>query len=321
MDLAMIGLGRMGANMTRRLMKDGHRVVVHNRSREPIDELASEGADPAYEMEEIASKLDTPRVVWLMVPAGPPVDQQIDQLIPILSEGDIIVDGGNSKYTDSVARHERLKEQGLRFIDCGTSGGIWGLEVGFNLMIGGDQDAVKIVEPAFKSLAPEGGYLHVGASGAGHFVKMIHNGIEYGLMQAYAEGFDVLEASKYDLDLAAIADLWNHGSVVRSWLLELASNAFTEDPHLESIRGYVNDSGEGRWTIEAATELDIAVPAIYLALANRLLSRQEDAFTNKVLAALRHQFGGHAVVKVKEAGGEVEAGAEVETEVSPSQQS
>lgn len=299
MDLAMIGLGRMGANMTRRLMKDGHRVVVHNRSREPIDELAGEGADPAYEMEDIASKLDTPRVVWLMVPAGAPVDEQIDELLPILSEGDIIVDGGNSKYTSSVARHERLQEQGLRFIDCGTSGGIWGLEVGFNLMIGGDRDAFEIVEPAFKSLAPEHGYMHVGASGAGHFVKMIHNGIEYGLMQAYAEGFDVLEASKYELDLAAIADLWNHGSVVRSWLLELASNAFTEDPHLESIRGYVNDSGEGRWTIEAATELDIAVPVIYFALANRLLSRQEDAFTNKVLAALRHQFGGHAVLKAE----------------------
>ncbi len=300
MELAMIGLGRMGGDMTRRLMQDSHRVVVHNRSREPIDELANEGADPAYTFEEIRDKLEAPRVVWLMVPAGDPVDQQIDELIPLLDEGDIIVDGGNSRYTDSIRRHARLKEHGIKFIDCGTSGGIWGLEIGYNLMVGGDDDAVAVVEPAFLSLAPENGYLHVGASGSGHFTKMVHNGIEYGVMQAYAEGFEVLETSEFGIDLAAVAELWTHGSVIRSWLLELAADAFREDPHLESIQGWVNDSGEGRWTVETAIDMAVATPTIYLALANRFLSRKDDAFTNKVLAALRLKFGGHAVRKAED---------------------
>jgi 6-phosphogluconate dehydrogenase len=297
MDIAIVGLGRMGANMVRRLLQDGHRVVAHNRSREPIDELAAEGAVPAYELEEVVSLLEAPRAVWLMVPAGAPVDQQIAALVPLLDKGDIIIDGGNSRYTDTIARHDMLKEQGIHYLDAGTSGGVWGLQVGYCMMVGGPDEAVKVVEPAFKSLAPEGGYMHIGPSGSGHFVKMIHNGIEYGMMQAYAEGFEILEKSRYDIDLRAVADLWMHGSVVRSWLLELAERAFAEDPKLESIKGYVNDSGEGRWTVFESIDLDVAAPTIYMALAMRFLSRQDDTFSNKVLAALRNQFGGHAVVR------------------------
>lgn len=297
MDIAIIGLGRMGGNMVRRLLRDGHRVVAHNRSRGPIDELASEGAIAAYELEDVIKELKAPRAIWLMVPAGQPVDDQIAALLPMLDKGDIIIDGGNSRYTDTIARHDRLKEQGIHFVDAGTSGGVWGLEVGYCMMVGGPDEAVKVVEPAFKSLAPEGGYMHIGPSGSGHFVKMIHNGIEYGMMQAYAEGFEILEKSRYDIDLRAVADLWMHGSVVRSWLLELAERAFAEDPHLETIKGYVNDSGEGRWTVFESIDLDVAAPTIYMALAMRFLSRQDDTFANKVLAALRNQFGGHAVVK------------------------
>ena len=297
MDIAIVGLGRMGGNMVRRLLQDGHRVVAHNRSREPIDELAAEGAVAAYELEDVVKQLQAPRAIWLMVPAGPPVDQQIAALLPLLDKGDIIIDGGNSRYTDTIARHDQLKEAGIHFLDAGTSGGVWGLQVGYCLMVGGPDAAVKVVEPAFKSLAPEGGYLHIGPSGSGHFVKMIHNGIEYGMMQAYAEGFEILEKSRYEIDLRAVADLWMHGSVVRSWLLELAERAFAEDPHLDSIKGYVNDSGEGRWTVFESIDLDVAAPTIYMALAMRFLSRQEDTFGNKVLAALRNQFGGHAVVK------------------------
>jgi 6-phosphogluconate dehydrogenase len=297
MDIAIVGLGRMGANMVRRLLQDGHRVVAHNRSREPIDELAAEGAVAAYELEDVVKQLEAPRAIWLMVPAGAPVDQQIEALVPLLDKGDIIIDGGNSRYTDTIARHDQLKEQGIHYLDAGTSGGVWGLQVGYCLMVGGPDEAVKVVEPAFKSLAPEGGYLHIGPSGSGHFVKMIHNGIEYGMMQAYAEGFEILEKSRYEIDLRAVADLWMHGSVVRSWLLELAERAFAEDPHLESIRGYVNDSGEGRWTVFESIDLDVAAPTIYMALAMRFVSRQDDTFANKVLAALRNQFGGHAVVR------------------------
>ncbi len=297
MDIAIVGLGRMGGNMARRLLQDGHRVVAHNRSREPIDELAAEGAVAAYELEDVVSQLEAPRAIWLMVPAGPPVDQQIAALVPLLDKGDIIIDGGNSRYTDTITRHDHLKEKGIHFLDAGTSGGVWGLQVGYCLMVGGPDEAVKVVEPAFKSLAPDGGYMHIGPSGSGHFVKMIHNGIEYGMMQAYAEGFEILEKSRYDIDLRAVSDLWMHGSVVRSWLLELAERAFAEDPHLDSIKGYVNDSGEGRWTVFESIDLDVAAPTIYMALAMRFLSRQEDTFGNKVLAALRNQFGGHAVVK------------------------
>jgi len=295
MDVGMIGLGRMGANMVRRLQLNGHRVVVHNRSREPIDELASEGAVPAYTLEALVEQLEAPRVVWMMVPAGQPVDDQIAALKPLLDPGDILIDGGNSKFSDTVARAERLKADDLHLLDAGTSGGVWGLEVGYCLMVGGDDEAVRRVEPAFRSLAPEGGYLHVGPSGAGHYVKMIHNGIEYGMMAAYAEGFEILHESRYDLDLHAISNLWNNGSVVRSWLLELAALAFEEDPHLDNLRGYVGDSGEGRWTVMESIDLDVAAPVIYMSLASRFLSRKDDTFGNKVLAALRQQFGGHAV--------------------------
>ena len=296
MDIAIVGLGRMGANMAQRLLNGGHRVVANNRSPEPIDELAAKGAVPAYTLEDVVRELPQPRVVWLMVPAGKPVDDQIDTLLPLLAKGDLIIDGGNSRYTDSITRAERVEATGVHFMDAGTSGGVWGLQVGYCLMVGGTPEAFTLVEPALKTLAPPDGYLHAGTHGAGHYVKMIHNGIEYGLMQAYAEGFEILEKSRYDLDLRAIAHLWNQGSVVRSWLLELAERAFEEDPRLDTIRGYVNDSGEGRWTVFESIDLDVAAPVIYLSLAARFLSRQDDTFSNKVLAALRNQFGGHAVV-------------------------
>ncbi|CAN5574752.1 decarboxylating 6-phosphogluconate dehydrogenase [soil metagenome] len=300
MELGMIGLGRMGADMVRRLQLGDHRVVVHNRSREPIDELAGEGAVPAYTLEELVSSLPTPRVVWMMIPAGQPVDDQIAALGPLLSPGDIIVDGGNSKFSDTIARGEKLSDDGLHYIDAGTSGGVWGLEVGYCLMVGGEDAPVKILEPALKTLAPENGYLHVGPSGAGHYVKMVHNGIEYGMMAAFAEGFEIMHESRYDLDLEAISNLWNQGSVVRSWLLELAALAFAQDPNLDHLRGYVGDSGEGRWTVFESIDLDVAAPVIYMSLAMRFLSRKEDTFGNKVLAALRQQFGGHAVQRTAE---------------------
>jgi 6-phosphogluconate dehydrogenase len=287
----------MGGNMVRRLLLDGHRVVANNRSRGPIDELAGEGAVPAYTPEEVVAQLPQPRVVWLMVPAGQPVDEQIDTFLPLLSPGDVLIDGGNSRYTDTIARAERIAPTGVHYMDAGTSGGVWGLQVGYCLMIGGPDEAFKIVEPAYKSLAPENGYLHVGPNGAGHYVKMIHNGIEYGMMQAYAEGFEILHKSRYDLDMTAIAGLWNRGSVIRSWLLELAERALAEDPKLDGLRGYVQDSGEGRWTVFESIDLDVAAPTIYMSLAMRFLSRQDDTFANKMLAALRFQFGGHIVAK------------------------
>ena len=295
MRLAIVGLGRMGANMARRLIQDGHEVVVHNRSREPIDELASEGAIPAYSFDEIVGQLEAPRVVWLMVPAGDPVDQQIGELIPRLDRGDIIVDGGNSRFLDTLARAESLESFGIQYVDAGTSGGIWGLQLGFNMMVGASPEAFEVIEPAIRSLAPENGYMHVGPTGSGHYVKMVHNGIEYGIMQAYAEGFEILENSRFNLDLHGIADLWNNGSVIRSWLLELAAAAFEEDPHLEELEGWVSDSGEGRWTVEEAIALDVPAPTIYMALASRFYSRDDNAFSHRVLAALRNQFGGHAV--------------------------
>lgn len=295
MKLAIIGLGRMGANMARRLIQNGHEVVVHNRSREPIDELAAEGAIPAYDFDEVVDNLDAPRVVWLMVPAGDPVDQQIAELVPRLDKGDILIDGGNSRFLDTLARSEKLADTGIEYVDAGTSGGIWGLELGFNLMVGASDAAFAVIEPAIATLAPENGYLHVGPTGSGHYVKMVHNGIEYGIMQAYAEGFEILEKSRFDLDLHAIADLWNHGSVIRSWLLELAAAAFEEDPHLDELEGWVNDSGEGRWTVEESIALDVPAPTIYMALASRFYSRDDNAFSHRVLAALRNQFGGHAV--------------------------
>lgn len=295
MDLAIIGLGRMGSNMARRLMRDGHRVVVHNRSPEPIKEMEQEGAVGAYTPASVVDRLAPPRVIWMMIPAGDPVDAMINTLLPLLSPGDVLIDGGNSNWKDSVRRAAAVSERGIHYLDVGTSGGIWGLEVGYCLMIGGEEAAFRIVEPAFKSLAPPDGYRLLGPSGAGHFAKMIHNGIEYGMLQAYAEGFEILESSPFEYDLAGLAALWNRGSVVRSWLLELAERAFKEDPHLESIRGYVEDSGEGRWTVFQAIDQDVPAPVLTLSLMTRFRSRQPDSFAAKVVAALRRQFGGHAV--------------------------
>ena len=297
MQLAMIGLGRMGGNMTERLMRGGHSVVAYDRDPATVKKYQQMGATPASGLSDVVKNLAAPRVIWIMVPAGKPVDDTIDALLPQLAPGDILIDGGNSMYKDSRARAERLASKQISFIDAGTSGGVWGLENGYCLMVGGDAKAVKHCEPIFLTLAPKDGYLHVGPPGAGHFVKMVHNGIEYGLLQAYAEGYEILAASgKYpELDLRAIAELWQHGSVVRSWLNELAAAAFTRDPRLDKLKGYVADSGEGRWTVAEAIEEDVPAPVITLSLLMRLRSRQSDTFSGKVIAALRNEFGGHAV--------------------------
>ena len=299
MQLAMIGLGKMGGNMTERLLRGGHQVVAFDRATETVQKYAKLGATGANSLAEVIKKLSAPRVVWIMVPAGDPVDQTIAELRPSLGEGDIIIDGGNSNFHDTIRRGKALAEAGIQFIDSGTSGGIWGLEKGYCLMVGGDKRAVLRCEPIFKTLAQEGGYSHVGPSGAGHYVKMIHNGIEYGLMQAYAEGYEILHASKEfpNLDLAAIGELWQHGSVVRSWLNELAVSAFHKDRSLDKIKGFVADSGEGRWTVQEAIDTDVPAPIITLSLLMRFRSRQTDSFSMKVLAALRNEFGGHAVQK------------------------
>ena len=297
MQLAMIGLGRMGGNMTERLMRGGHSVIAYDRDPATVSKYQSMGAQAAKDLAGIVSQLQAPRVIWVMVPAGKPVDDTIDALLPQLSPGDILIDGGNSMYKDSRARAERLVAKQINFIDAGTSGGVWGLENGYCLMVGGDVKAVKHCEPIFLTLAPKDGYLHVGPPGAGHYVKMVHNGIEYGLLQAYAEGYEILAASKKypELDLQAIAELWQHGSVVRSWLNELAVAAFARDPRLDKLKGYVADSGEGRWTVAEAIEEDVPAPVITMSLIMRLRSRQEDTFSGKVIAALRNEFGGHAV--------------------------
>jgi len=296
MELGFIGLGRMGANMVERLLLGGHRVVAYNRSPDKTREVAEHGAVAAFSIEELVEQLtDAPQIVWIMVPAGDPTTQQIQTLIPLLNKGDIIIDGGNSNFRDSIRHGQELAAMGLDFMDEGTSGGIWGLRNGYCLMIGGERRAFERLEPAFKSLAPPDGYLLCGPVGAGHFVKMIHNGIEYGMMQAFGEGFEILEKSQFDVDLQKVAHLWNQASVVRSWLCELAERAFSNDPKLEKIRGYVEDSGEGRWTIQEAINLDVPAPVITLSLFERFHSRQDESFSAKVLAALRNEFGGHAV--------------------------
>jgi 6-phosphogluconate dehydrogenase len=296
MRIGFIGLGRMGANMVRRLLRDGHEIVAYNRTSEKTLEIAGEGAEPALTIEELVAKLEKPRTVWIMVPAGDATEAQIAELTEHLEPGDTIVDGGNTNFHDDRRRHRDLAAQNLRYVDAGVSGGIWGLKVGYCLMVGGERNAVEPLEPVFRSLAPEGGYLHVGGPGAGHYVKMVHNGIEYGLMEAYAEGFEIMHASDYELDLAAISDLWMQGSVVRSWLLELAGRAFRANgTDLAHIKGWVADSGEGRWTVQEAIDKDVPAPIITLSLLTRFRSRQQESYGAKVLAALRNEFGGHAV--------------------------
>ena len=297
MQLAMIGLGRMGGNMVERLMRSGHRLVVYDRSPDAVSKYAKLGATPASDLAAIVKALETPRIVWIMVPAGDPVDQTIAALRPALSAGDIIIDGGNSNFHDTIRRGAELAKDKIEFIDCGTSGGIWGLENGYCLMVGGGDAAVEHCEPIFTALAPDKGYAHVGPVGAGHYVKMVHNGIEYGLLQAYAEGYEILHASKTfpKLDMEQIANVWQHGSVVRSWLNELAALAFARDASLADIKGWVADSGEGRWTVQEAIDLDVPAPTITLSLLTRFRSRQADSFGAKVIAALRNEFGGHAV--------------------------
>lgn len=295
MKIGFIGLGKMGFNMVTRLRQGGHDIVVYARSRDTVRQAETTGAVGSESIGDLVRQLSTLRVVWVMVPAGDATEQVIHDVASHLSAGDIIVDGGNSNFHDTKRRGEELKARGVSFLDAGTSGGVWGLKIGYCQMIGGDDAAFKIAEPLFRTLAPKDGYMHVGPSGSGHYVKMIHNGIEYGMMQAYAEGFEILKASEYKLDLGAIAGLWNRGSVVRSWLLELAERAFVEDPNLEKLRGYVADSGEGRWTVLEAIDRDVPAVTLTYALMHRFRSRQEDSFAAKVLAALRNQFGGHAV--------------------------
>jgi 6-phosphogluconate dehydrogenase len=295
MQLGIIGLGRMGGNMTIRLVRGGHEVVGYARDPQHVSAVADKGAIPALSPEELIGKLTAPRHVWLMVPAGEAVTGTIEALIPLLDPGDAIIDGGNSYYRDSIKRADMLREHNIDFVDCGTSGGVWGLEIGYCLMIGADPQVFQRMEPIFATLAPPNGYAHVGPNGAGHFVKMVHNGIEYGLLQAYAEGFELLAASNYKLDLHNISALWNQGSVVRSWLLELTEGALSKDPTLSSIQGYVEDSGEGRWTVFEAIEHDVPATVLAHALFSRFRSRQDDSFGARLIAALRQEFGGHAV--------------------------
>jgi 6-phosphogluconate dehydrogenase len=286
MQIGFVGLGRMGGNMVERLRRGDHEVIGYDRNP-AVSQVAS--------LAELVSRLVPPRTVWVMVPAGDPTEQTIQELSTLLGKGDLIVDGGNSRFRDSVRRADELAARGLLFLDAGTSGGIWGLKEGYCLMVGGSEEAFRRIEPALKTLAPEDGYAHVGPCGAGHFTKMVHNGIEYAMLQAYAEGFEILKASSFQPDLHQLAHLWNRGSVVRSWLLELAESAFAKDPDLSKIRGYVDDSGEGRWTVLEAVNESVPAPAIAASLFARFASRQEDSFAMRVIAALRNEFGGHAV--------------------------
>jgi 6-phosphogluconate dehydrogenase len=298
MRIGMVGLGRMGANMTERLVRGGHIVVGYDRSPDAVARVVEAGALGADSLENLVAQLPSPRAVWLMVPSGDPVDATIAALLPMLAPGDTIIDGGNSNYKDTLRRGVSLREKGIAYVDCGTSGGIWGLAEGYSLMVGGDDDSVDALRPIFETLAPgaEQGWGHVGPGGAGHFVKMVHNGIEYGMMQAYAEGFAIMEAKKeFDLDAHAIAGIWRHGSVVRSWLLDLIERALEEDATLPEVRAWVSDSGEGRWTVAEAIELNVPAPVITLALQARLRSRVENSYADRLLAVMRKQFGGHAV--------------------------
>jgi 6-phosphogluconate dehydrogenase len=295
MELGFIGLGRMGMNMVVRLVQGGHRVVVYNRSPEKVREAEGHGAVGTTSIADLVARLKPPRAVWVMVPAGAVTQEMIDTVVRHLDRGDIVIDGGNTNFHDDVRRAEALKPLGLQYMDVGTSGGIWGLQVGYCLMVGGEPATFRHLEPLFRTLAPENGYGHMGAHGAGHYVKMVHNGIEYGMMQAIAEGFALMHKSPYGLDLPRIADLWMQGSVVRSWLVELAGRALQEDPKLAKIRGWVEDSGEGRWTVQDAIDQSVPAWTITAALFTRFRSREDDSFADRMLAALRNQFGGHAV--------------------------
>jgi 6-phosphogluconate dehydrogenase len=295
MQLGFIGLGRMGGNMVKRLLQGGHQIVAYNRSPGPTREVEALGATAAFSLEELVKKLPAPRSVWVMVPSGKATAENISTLANLLSAGDTVIEGGNSHYKDDAANAATLKQKGIHYLDAGTSGGIWGLKIGYCMMVGGDREVFTKHEPIFKTLAPENGYGYMGGPGAGHYVKMIHNGIEYGMMQAYAEGFELMQKSDFKLDLPFIANMWMQGSVVRSWLLELAASALSKDPQLAKIQGYVEDSGEGRWTILDAIEKDVPAPVITQSLYTRFRSRQSESFAEKVLAALRNEFGGHAV--------------------------
>jgi 6-phosphogluconate dehydrogenase len=295
LKIGMVGLGRMGGNMTARLLRNGHQVVAFDPNEDAVSAAEGQGASGAHSLEELVKQLEPPRVAWIMVPAGDITEDTIQRLRKLLASGDVIVDGGNSNFRDSQRRAEELEEDGVRFLDCGTSGGIWGLENGYCLMVGGERGAFDHAEPIFEALAPRDGYAYVGPSGAGHFVKMVHNGIEYGLLAAYGEGFEIMKGSEFDLDLGAIAGIWRYGSVVRSWLLELLVDALEKDPKLDHIRGYVEDSGEGRWTVLEAIEENVPAPITALSLFMRFASRQEESYAAKVIAALRGEFGGHAV--------------------------
>ncbi len=300
MELGMIGLGKMGLNMTQRLVAGGHRVVAYDHASEPVQAAAAAGATPSRSIADLVDKLTTPRAVWVMVPAGEPTESVIEGLAGTLLAGDTVIDGGNSNYKDSMRRAGVLREQGLHFVDVGTSGGIWGLTEGYSMMVGGDKDVVEGLRPIFQTLAPapDKGWGHVGRNGAGHFVKMVHNGIEYGLMEAYAEGFEILKAKEdFELDLHQVAEVWRYGSVVRSWLLDLTAATLAEDPDLSDLRGWVEDSGEGRWTVAEAIDQDVPAPVITLSLVMRLVSRQERSYAARLLAAMRRDFGGHEVVR------------------------
>lgn len=297
LNIGIIGLGKMGYNLALNLIGNGHKVVAYDVTKEIVDKIGKEGAEPAGSLQDLVQRLPSRRVIWLMIPAGIVVEQVIDELSAYLSPSDIIIDGGNSNYKDSIRRYEKLKEKNIDFLDCGTSGGTSGALSGACTMIGGDPEVFAYCEQIFKDISVENGYLYTGKRGSGHFVKMVHNGIEYGMMQAIAEGFDVLKGSEYDFNYEEIARVWNHGSVVRSWLMELAQSAFSKDKNLDSIKGIMHSSGEGKWTVETALDLGVPTPVIALSLIMRYRSLQEDTFTGKVVAALRNEFGGHKVEK------------------------
>lgn len=298
MKIGFVGLGKMGGNMVQRLLNGGHEIVAYARTAESVKKVEAKGALGAKSLDDLVKKLDAPRIVWLMVPAGDTTEHVTKDIATFLDRGDILIDGGNSFYKDSIRRAKELKEKGIAFLDVGTSGGIWGLKIGYCLMIGGVKEVFEKAEPLFHVLAPEKGYAHVGPNGAGHFVKMVHNGIEYAMLQGYAEGFAIMKAkTEFNIDMNKVAHVWNHGSVIRSWLLELAENIFEKYQDLASIRGYVEDSGEGRWTVAEAIEENVPAPLITLSLLERFRSRQDESFSAKVIAALRNEFGGHALKK------------------------